>query len=345
MDKIGISIVNLESLINSSCEVLLPLLTSYDIPCMALGIVNKNGDSLIKTYGNAQVKPEIIPLAEDFWFDLASLTKVIFTTTTILKYQEYGLLDIHDKISKHIPDLRQYDLNAKERSLTIKNLLAHNSFFPGVEPIYTYGLTPLTMRAYILQREWKHFSPPLYSDINFLLLGILLERISNGSINEIPTPNKLLSFSPPIKKSVATEFCTWRNRIIRGEVHDENAYAFGGASGHAGLFGTINGVLTFAKDFMNGAILQAETLKLLNVKINGTRTLGWEIKYNGWHGGDLCSERTLGHTGFTGTGLWIDMEKGLSWTLLTNYIHPSRHRSIPINHIRRILGETIIGAL
>ena len=142
------------------------------------------------------------------------------------------------------------------------------------------------------------------------------------------------------QETAATERCTWRGRVMRGEVHDENAFALGGAAGHAGLFGTIDGVLDAARCLLQGV---DPWLLELRTRQTATRCLGWEARHEGWSGGNACSEETIGHTGFTGTGLWIDSARGLAWTLLTNRVHPTRHRDTGIDTLRRKIGDLIVG--
>ena len=122
---------------------------------------------------------------------------------------------------------------------------------------------------------------------------------------------------------------------MRGEVHDENCFALAG-SGHAGLFGTAEAVLSFARD-----LLQREDHALmLRQPLSPTRGHGWEIAHDGWHGGAF-SGATIGHTGFTGTGLWIDFDARRAWTLLTNRVHPSRHTDSGIAPLRQAVGTEI----
>ena len=162
-----------------------------------------------------------------------------------------------------IPDLRQYDIaGAPERRLTFRQCLAHQTHLPGVEPLYTYGQDPETLRAFILQRVWQG-GPPVYSDINFMLLGIAIERVTGRPLIEQPLPASF-TFRPDPALCAATERCAWRGRVIRGEVHDENAFALGGASGHAGLFGTIDGVLDFARSVLDGSALSQQSLAALS---------------------------------------------------------------------------------
>jgi CubicO group peptidase (beta-lactamase class C family) len=131
---------------------------------------------------------------------------------------------------------------------------------------------------------------------------------------------------------------------MRGEVHDENAFALGGAAGHAGLFGSIDAVLDFARALMAGEVLAPETLAEMRRSHSATRALGWEIRHADWAGGLACSPDTIGHTGFTGTGLWIDWPRGIAWSLLANRVHPSRHVDTGIQALRRRVGERMIAA-
>lgn len=314
-------------------------IAEHRIPCAALGLIRRNGERAVRLSGHAELTPRKRVLQRDMWFDLASLTKIIFTTQRILELVDEDLVDLDAPLARYIPDLRQYDLNAKERALTIRQCLSHQTHLPAVEPIYTIGHDPERLKAYVLQRDW-HSGPHVYSDINYILLGILIERVTGRALQEQDLPDGL-SFAPPRENSVATEFCHWRNRVMVGEVHDENAFALGGASGHAGLFGTIDGVLEYAHHLMNGGGLRGDTLQHIVEPQSETRAIGWEIAHRGWHGGEGHSESTIGHLGFTGTGLWIDLEKGLAWTLLTNRVHPSRHTETGIMALRRETGSRV----
>ena len=313
------------------------------IPGAALGIVSIDGQSAVRFAGMAALVPEPETLSRDHWFDLASLSKVIATTPMILTLAEQGRIDLDRPLTDAIPDLRQYDVaNAAERRLTFRDGLMHRSFLPAVEPIYTYGDDPARLRAFVLQREWRH-GPPVYSDINFILLGIAIERITGAPLSAWPL-GEGLSFGPPPGPAVATEDCSGRRRVMNGAVHDENAFALGGAPGHAGLFGTIDGVLGFARAMLDGSLLSPAMLAEVRTADERHRTSGWERAFAGWHGGDACSADTIGHTGFTGTGLWIDFERGIAWSLLTNRVHPTRHADSGIAALRPTVGDRIIAA-
>jgi CubicO group peptidase (beta-lactamase class C family) len=312
------------------------------IPGATLGVVAPDGRQSIRVAGMAALVPEPEALTEAHWFDLASVSKVIATTTMILTLAEEGRIDLDRPLTDAIPDLRQYDVaHAAERRLTFRDCLAHRTFLPAVEPIYTYGSDPDRLRAFVLQREWRH-SEPVYSDINFILLGIAIERITGAPLSAWRL-GEGLSFGPPPGPVVATENCSWRGRVMKGEVHDENAFALGGAPGHAGLFGTVAGVLGYARDLLDGSA-SPFLIGAIRIRVHENRTCGWERRFAGWPGGDACSDDTIGHTGFTGTGLWVDFERRLAWTLLTNRVHPSRHRETGIMELRRNTGEAVIAA-
>lgn len=312
------------------------------IPGVLLGIVDADGRRAVRLAGMAALVPNPEPLTEDHWFDLASVSKVIATSTIILRLAEEGRLALDRPLTDAIPDLRQYDLGAAERTLTFRDCLSHRTFLPAVEPVYTYGEDPARLRAFVLQREWKH-GPAVYSDINFILLGIAVERITGRPLSDWPL-GAGLGYGPPPGPAVATEDCTWRGRVMKGEVHDENAWALGGAPGHAGLFGTAAGVLDFARGLLDGSGATPSMLEAIRTRVHGHRTCGWERRFEGWHGGDSCSDETIGHTGFTGTGLWVDFDRGLAWTLLTNRVHPTRHRETGILELRRDTGDALVRA-
>ena len=313
-----------------------PYLGERGIPCAALGLVNESGERAVRLAGDAAIVPELEALTREHWFDLASVTKVIATTTIILELAEQGRLDLDDFLTTAIPDLRQYDeVGAAERRLTFRDCLAHRTHLPAVFPLYTYGDDPERLKAFVLQREWSKGSA-VYSDINFILLGIAIERLTGAGLRNWPMPDGLAY--APSGPAVATEHCRWRGRVMKGEVHDENAFALGGAAGHAGLFGTVDGVMDFALGTLTGDSAAIRTPH------GEERTLGWERHFRGWQGGEACSADTIGHTGFTGTGLWIDFERGLAWTLLTNRVHPTRHVDNGIFELRPAVSDAVIAA-
>lgn len=313
------------------------------VPGATLGIVTAAGARATRTAGFAQRLPFPEPLTRQHWFDLASLTKVIATTSFVLRLADEGRIDLDRPLTDAIPDLRQYDVaGAPERRLTFRDCLVHRTFLPAVEPIYTYGDDPARLRAFVLQREWRQ-GPPVYSDVNFILLGIAVERLTGAGLDALPL-GRGISWGPPPGPAVATEICSWRGRVLKGEVHDENCAAMGGRTGHAGLFGTVDGVLDFARGLLDGSGASAAAMEAIRTPAGRHRTVGWEIRHPGWSGGQACLAGTIGHTGFTGTGLWIDFDRGIAWTLLTNRVHPTRHFDSGIAALRAESGDAVVAA-
>ncbi|MGU3575254.1 serine hydrolase domain-containing protein [Brucellaceae bacterium C25G] len=312
--------------------------SSGRIPGAVLGLVEANGNRKVQAVGHAQTVPSERQMHEDTWFDLASLTKVLFTTPRILELAEAGIIDLDAPLISILPDLRQYNANAWERKVTFRQCLGHQTPFPAVEPIYTYGRDADLLRTFIMQREWKA-GAPVYSDINFILLGFVLERLARKTIRGIDA-GAGFAWGAEADKAAATEDCYWRHRVLCGEVHDDNCSALQGA-GHAGLFGTAASVLNFGEGLLNGSGASKKVIDWMRAPLSSSRTHGFERAHQGWAGGSVCSSQTIGHTGFTGTGLWIDFEKARAWTLLTNRIHPTRHFDSQIGSLRIAVGDLI----
>lgn len=318
-------------------------ISSGKIPGAVLGILGKDGTRHIRHAGAAQLVPNRREMTEDKIFDLASLTKVLLTTPAVLRLVAEGRIDLDDPISAAISDLYQYVAGHALRKITVRQCLSHQSGLPAVEPIYTWGSNPDTLKALVLQKDWP-LGANVYSDINFIWLGLLIERLTGKSLRDLAVEAGFQAGASP-DQAVATENCQWRGRVISGEVHDENAFSLGGISGHAGLFGTVDQVLDAADAILKGTWLPKAALAAMVESQSEQRALGWERRYAGWTGGSLCSPRTIGHTGFTGVGLWIDLERGHAWTLLTNRVHPSRHADSGIMPLRRAVGNLTAAAL
>jgi CubicO group peptidase (beta-lactamase class C family) len=236
------------------------------------------------------------------------------------------------------------DPAAPERPLTLLQCLSHQTSLPAVEPLYLLGLGPEDLRRHVLQRRWSRQTTPVYSDINFIFLGLAIEAVTGTPLREHPLVDGL-TFAPESAHCAATERCPWRGRMIRGEVHDENAFALGGVAGHAGLFGTVDGVLNFALSLLEWHRDSPVVSELLARKVSPRRTIGWERAHSGWSGGSRCSPRCIGHVGFTGTGLWIDLELGVAWTLLSNRIHPTRESAAPLQLLRPLVSDAVLDAM
>ncbi|MEM7046508.1 MAG: serine hydrolase [Pseudomonadota bacterium] len=297
-------------------------------------------------YTDDTQKKAITPEA---WFDLASLTKVLLTTPWVLRFIHEGRFALDTPLGDVLPDLRQVyaqekhaqEKHAQEndprRALTIEQLLSHQSGLPAWFPLYTYGADPARLRAFILQRAWP-LGEAVYSDVNFMVLGILIERMrgammadDKGLWDVLPAG---LAASPPDEVPIAaTELCPWRGRCLRGDVHDENAYALGGLAGHAGAFGCAMGVLSAARALLAGQSLPAPVVATMMTPRPAGFALGWRV-----------SEPWVFHTGFTGTSVHMDPVRGDVWCLLSNRIHPSRHRAMALQDLRSQVAAVLAGA-
>lgn len=322
----------------SAFELVCQAVDSGRIPGAVVGVLESDGSVELLHRGYAQITPISRVMQPDCWFDLASLTKVLFTTPRILEHACNGVIDLDAPLTSWLPDLRQYNSDCWERKVTFRQCLSHQTSFPAVEPLYTYGQTPELLRAFVLQRQWQ-VSEPVYSDINFILLGLALERIEGCRIREM-NPGNGFAFNAGTESAVATEDCTWRRRVLCGEVHDDNCHALEGA-GHAGLFGTASSILTYAQGLLSQSVHPPQVCDWIRAPQTKLFTHGWQRAHEGWSGGGLCSADTVGHTGFTGTGVWIDFDRQRAWTLLTNRIHPTRHADTGIEALRRAVSVAI----
>ncbi|GGO25682.1 serine hydrolase domain-containing protein [Deinococcus humi] len=322
-------------------QILETAVASGGLPGAALGVITATGERTTLILGHAQLQPEQIALEENAYFDLASLTKPLFTARHVIRAAEQGRLDLDDPVAARLPELGwMQDTPLKTR--TLRQLLTHTAGLPAWVPLYTWGSAD-TIRARFMQEPWamQEAGEVVYSDLGYVLLGRVLERVYGQPLRDFPLDNGL-TFTPDPARSVATERCAWRERMLRGETHDENAAAQGGVAGHAGLFGTLRGVLNQAELLLRGGWLSTAGLaEATRIQTPG-RTLAFVAAQPGWSGGSLCSPAAFGHTGFTGTGLWVDPARGLAWALLTNRVHPTRHSPFDIQGLRRAVGNTLL---
>jgi CubicO group peptidase (beta-lactamase class C family) len=311
-------------------------------------------------FGRLSYEDDAAETVVDTIFDLASLTKVIATTTLVMRAVDDGILRIADRVADWIPEWR----GADRLGVTVRDLLAHCSGLTAYLPYYR----DLTGRVEFQQAiadaplEYAPRTRAIYSDLGFILLGFILEEawaraasgpagttdpaaLLSGQFRRVSSylTGELLTFNPPRSarpRIAPTEHDPWRGRTLVGEVHDENAWALGGAAGHAGLFGTAAAVGSFARAALHtingtGVLAQPETMRgfISRTDIPGSsRALGWDTMLPTSSCGTRLSPTAIGHTGFTGTSLWIDWERDLYIVLLTNRVHPSRNNDA----IRRI---------
>lgn len=282
-------------------------------------------------------------------FDLASITKVIATTSAVMKLVEAGQLDLEEKVVTYLPEFKgkQSEYFQQKNEITIKHLLTHTA---GLPPFKQYFLIEGETEARLdsvfntepiigIEEETK------YSDVGLITLGKVLEKVSGFPLDELvdslvfkPLGMNTTFYNPPSEKLhrvVPTEIADgYRTKLIHGQVHDENAHSLGGVAGHAGLFSTAEDLAVFSQMMLNGGaygwmrIFKEETVKLFTSRANvvegSSRCLGWDSPDGKASGGVFLSDSSYGHTGYTGTSLWIDPENQMFVILLTNAVHPNR---------------------
>lgn len=312
--------------------------------------------------GLAVAKPERIPMTRQTVFDLASLTKPIATTTSIMLLESAGNLSIDDPVAKYLPTFSERD----KQEVTLRHLLTHSS---GLKPWRGFHellidkerkkgerlIATSAGRDFIIDRilrsslVHKPGEAAVYGDLNFIVLGEVIKAVSGESIEDFCS-TKLFgplgltktryrtcfentSCIPVDEKSTtaATEECSWRDRVLWGEVHDPNAYAMGGVAGHAGLFAPADDVMRFGKIVLDtwhdrSDLLPREVLRKFLERQSVPKGSDWAL---GWDtpsavsssSGQYFSSRSVGHLGFTGTSLWIDLENEIIVVFLSNRIH------------------------
>lgn len=281
-------------------------------------------------------------------FDLASLTKVVATTPAVMMLYERGQIDLNKPLATYLPEFGQ----AGKENVTVRQILTHTS---GLKPFYSFEQMGVTTREEIIdfiERDSLVYAPDTeyrYSDLGMIMLAVTVERITGQPLGKFLKENLYdpmgmydtgfrpaggLGTSPDV---VPTEIDTaFRGGLIQGEVHDERAWMLGGTAGHAGLFSTAEDLARYAAMYLDGGeyngrrFFRPETISLFTTRfqntLESTRALGWDTKSETGYSsaGRLFGPKSFGHTGFTGTSLWIDPEARLFVILLTNRVYPTR---------------------
>jgi len=302
-------------------------------------------------------------------FDIASVTKVVTTTTTASLLYERGLLDLEVPLDAIVPefltDFRSAAGTADPRrhEVTLRMLLAHSSGLPAYEKLFLKAQTrdELLRKAFAVPLTADPNSRAEYSDMGFILLGVALERLAGESLDlfcqrEIFGPlgmtNTTFHLSTDLRPTIppTADDRTFRGRVIQGEVQDENASVLGGVAGHAGLFATAEDLAKFAHAMLQGGhpILRPETVALFTKREStpqGTsRALGWDTPSTPSQSGKHFSPNSYGHLGYTGTSVWIDPTRQLSVILLTNRTWPDCSNQA-IKHVRPRFHDAVLETL
>lgn len=297
-------------------------------------------------------------------FDLASLTKVIATTTAVMLLVEEERLRLEEPIVTFFPNLR----GTPKADITVRDLLIHASGLRPFVPFHTRGiLTAEGIMSFIFNDSllYRRGAEMRYSDFNFILLGKIIEHVSGQSLGAFtqsrifePLGMTATGFRSATGVSdpavVPSEIDTlFRRRLVQGEVHDETAYILGGTAGHAGLFSNAPDLARFARMISQGGVLDGERFlreETLNRFIrrdgsvpNSTRALGWDTRSDSGFSsaGTRMGPRAFGHTGFTGTSIWVDPDSGIFVILLTNRVYPTRENRA-IGQVRSDLADLVV---
>jgi CubicO group peptidase (beta-lactamase class C family) len=335
----------------------------------AVLLVSKQGSiQFFKAYGMANKFSHEV-MTQDTIFDLASLTKPLATTLAIMQLVDHGLISLDHELGNILPEFRNQD----KSKIKIKHLLYHTSGLPDYRPYYKI-IADLAVESRIESLRRLLVKEPLanpigrqvlYSDIGFMVLRWMVEHISACRLDHFvadriyhPLGIRDLFFvdlnsSPRSRKFAATERCPWRNTLLEGKVHDENAYAVGGIEGHAGLFGTAESIhmllSTLLSDFHGGPSIKLFSQKIVDRFFkrlpNTDKALGFDTpSKRDSSAGRLFSSRSVGHLGFTGTSFWMDLNHRIIVILLTNRVHPERGNEA-IKTFRPLVHDTVMQAL
>jgi len=298
-------------------------------------------------------------------YDLASVTKVVATTPFCMILYERGLFDLDQPLIDVLPEFVEDSSAQKDsrRQVTLRMLLAHSSGLPAYVKLFQTASNKdeLLRQALQVPLTAAPGTRAEYSDIGFILLGEALQKLSGEPIDqfcrrEIFSKLNLTqtTFTPPQDQKLlippTEDDHTFRHRLIQGEVNDENAFVMGGVAGHAGCFSTAFDVSAFAHCMLRGGspLVKKETLEIFtrrqDLPAGTSRALGWDTPTQPSQSGRYFSSRSYGHLGYTGTSLWIDPDRQLSVTLLTNRTWPDRG-SQSIKQVRPAFHDAVIEAL
>ncbi len=330
-------------------------------PAATIEVGRVDGTAWRHAAGRLTYADDSPPATLDTVFDLASLTKVIATTSLTMRAVERGRLELSAPVSNYLPNWR----GPERASVTISDLLEHASGLTAHLPFFRDHQGRIEFEAAIctLPLEYAPRSQSIYSDLGFILLGFILSDIAKTPLDDLwrELSDELtlgdLRYRPPRSwrpRVAPTEVDPWRGRLIQGEVHDENGWALGGVAGHTGLFGTAAAVGRFARAVLTtidhptplGAPDISRRFRTKSTVSRSSRALGWDTMLPTSSCGQQLSRAAIGHTGFTGTSLWIDPEKNFYVVLLTNRVYPTRANEAVLdlrptihNRVSELLGS------
>ena len=360
-----------EALLRPAYTVIENAITDKAFPGATLAVGYKDKVA-IHAFGNLSYDANSPAVDVRTMYDIASLTKVVVTTTLVAKLAEGDFpvgIDLDAKVERYLPewaaDPTAKDIEWRHR-VTVRHLMTHTS---GLPPFKEYWRTSTSKqetlrRIFIEPLDYEPGTKEVYSDLGIILTAEIIERLTGRPLDELaktyifgPLGMKDSMYRPPktLWPWIApTEIDNnLRHRLVQGEVHDENAYSIGGVSGHAGVFSTAPDLAAFCQMLLNGGvyahnrILKRATIAEFTTPqqlSSGTRTLGWAVPTEGGSSGHYFSKHTFGHTGFTGTSIWIDQDRDIFVVLLTNRVNPTRE-NMKIAKVRIAVHDAVMQGL
>ncbi len=363
---------------NSITSFLAERITAGDFPSAVYLVAERGRQVFADALGYAVVDPVRIAATLDTIYDLASLTKPLVTGLLCARRIEARELNLDSSVSQYLTEFDRTD----KQAITIRELLTHSSGLPAWRPLYILaeGQTDRTLAAVAnLELQYKPGTRVVYSDLGFIVLGLLLERMAGQRFADLvqsevfqPLDLKRTFFNPEMAMQTGIAACetgsvyeremyldsetsgynNWRKELIWGQVHDGNAHFLGGAAGHAGLFSTVHETLALANQFVNSQtkLLRPDTCELfrknLTRGLEEARSFGWQLAEtkDSAAGADLPGD-SFGHSGFTGTSCWNDPHRERAFILLTNRTHARALPFANINSVRRKFHSLAVAAL
>jgi CubicO group peptidase (beta-lactamase class C family) len=329
-------------------------------PAVAIAVGRHGRLVHLGAYGRID-RPANAPAASDSTlFDLASLTKVVATTTAAMILEDDSLLDLDRTVASYLPELS----DSAKAGITVRMLLNHTGGLEAFAPLFREFRGREQYLEQINRRPLRAApgTTVVYSDWDLILLQLVIERITGEPLDVLvdrrvfrPLGMRHTGYRPPASlraRIAATEVDSARGGLIWGEVHDPNAWAMGGVAGHAGLFGTAGDLAIFAQMLLNGGeyggarLIRPQTVARWTApqRRGSSRALGWDTPSGQSSAGRYFSARSFGHTGYTGTSLWIDPERSLFVVLLTNRVNPTADNQRHVA-LRRAVADAVMQAV
>ena len=357
------------SLLETIRGVLARALADSAFPGAIAVVGDRSGELAQVAVGHLTWGEPAVPDRHSLW-DLASLTKVVGTTTSIMRLVDQGQVDVNAPVQRYLPDW----VGPGKSAVTVRHLLTHSSGLPAFKAYdqITTNRDSIDKLMFATPLDSAPGSAMIYSDIGGYLLGKIVERVSGKTLDRFVAENIFLPvgmaetmFLPPaalLPRIAPTEIDPLRGGLVRGKVHDERAYYLGGVSGHAGLFGSANDLSFFGRVLLNGgslggtSIVSAATLRQFTAYADSTysdRALGWQkptvpgMRFHtggAWGSSTRVSTAAFGHTGFTGTSIIIDPVNDVYIVLLSNRVNPTRANS-KIGGVRTRLTDAVMAVL